>query len=318
MQRLPIPPGATNDEQLAGLGARAWRTRAQADLRDETSSTFKTPISATSHIAMSTSLRDAWSAVVAADRRDAAEYVELQQAIDERVRKLYRLRDLDWEDIVRNVGEVHTPQIDQSEAGFREFSGHFVEFLVGCSFGRWNPETLRQPGAVADPAHAFDAVVAHADQDLKSPSVLVDDPGHERDMIQFLVDSLVRGGAVDPSGILTEAAAALGCKGGDLREWLRDGLFDVHRRHYSKSRRQAPIYWQLATASGGYSVWLYYHRFRKDTLYTVLNDYVGPKLQHEERKLEALRSDHGPNPTTSQRKDTEGQERFVERASSVA
>ncbi len=57
---------------------------------------------------------------------------------------------------------------------------------------------------------------------------------------------------------------------------------------YSKSRRKAPIYWQLATPSASYSVWLYIHAFSKDTLFRVQNDYVAPKLAHEERKLESL------------------------------
>jgi hypothetical protein len=312
VQRLPMSENATMDPALASLGARAWRTRAQADLRDETTALFRSPLSTTSQINLSTTLRQAWTTIVADDKRDIAEYVELQEAIDRRTRELYRLGDSDWNDIVQNVGDVHRPDVDDSGVALREFAGRFVEFLVGCAFGRWNPATLRQPGAVADPAKAFNSLVVHAEDNLEGPSVLVDDPGHTQDMIPFLIDSLVRGGALDPAGILTEAATALGCKGGDLREWLRDGFFDAHRRHYSKSRRQAPIYWQLATASGGYSVWLYYHRLRRDTLYTVLNDYVGPKVQHEERKLEALRSDHGPNPTNSQRKDSEAQERFVE------
>ena len=88
--------------------------------------------------------------------------------------------------------------------------------------------------------------------------------------------------------------------GHDLRPYLRTQFFDVHIKRYSKSRRKAPIYWRLATPSGAYAVWLYYHRVDQDTLYKVLNDYVLPKLQHEERQLAA------------QRKTLETQARFVE------
>ena len=81
---------------------------------------------------------------------------------------------------------------------------------------------------------------------------------------------------------------------------------------YSKSRRKAPIYWQLATPSANYSVWLYIHAFTKDTLFRVQNDYVAPKLAHEERRLESLKSELGDGGTTAQRKEMAAQEAFVE------
>jgi hypothetical protein len=35
-----------------------------------------------------------------------------------------------------------------------------------------------------------------------------------------------------------------------------------------------PLYWQLATPSASYSVWLYLHAFTKDTLFRVQNDFA--------------------------------------------
>lgn len=99
--------------------------------------------------------------------------------------------------------------------------------------------------------------------------------------------------------------------GEGLRKWLRDAFFEHHLRQYSQSRRKAPVYWQLATPSASYSVWLYYHRFTPDTFYKVLNDYVKPKLDHEQRKLDRLRADAGPEPTRSQRGEIDQQEAFV-------
>src|SRR5262249_54059081 len=81
---------------------------------------------------------------------------------------------------------------------------------------------------------------------------------------------------------------------------------------YSKSRRKAPIYWQLATPSGSYSIWLYIHAFSKDTLFRVQNDYVAPKLGHEERRLEALSSELRESATAAQRKAVAAQEAVVE------
>ena len=98
-----------------------------------------------------------------------------------------------------------------------------------------------------------------------------------------------------------------------MRDYFRRaaGFFADHLKRYSKSRRKAPVYWQLATPLASYSVWLYYHRFTKDTFYKVLNDYVVPKLQHEERNLTSLVQESGALPTASQRRDISAQETFV-------
>lgn len=98
----------------------------------------------------------------------------------------------------------------------------------------------------------------------------------------------------------------------DLRPWLARELFPLHIKMYSKSGRKAPIYWQLATHSASYSVFLYIHAFTNDTLFRVQNDFVTGKLAHEERELETLRAEAGPDPVTAQRKDIEAQEVFVD------
>jgi hypothetical protein len=81
---------------------------------------------------------------------------------------------------------------------------------------------------------------------------------------------------------------------------------------YSLGRRKAPIYWQLATPSGSYSVWLYLHALTKDTLYKVQNDYLAPKHAHEERRLESLRRELGESPKAAARKALAAQEKFVD------
>jgi hypothetical protein len=50
----------------------------------------------------------------------------------------------------------------------------------------------------------------------------------------------------------------------------------------------------------------------KDTIFQVQNDYVAPKLAHEQRQLEILRSDAGSNPNSTHRKLIGAQESFVE------
>jgi hypothetical protein len=141
--------------------------------------------------------------------------------------------------------------------------------------------------------------------------VLVDDPGHPRDLTAGVreVFDVVFGSDADP--FWTEAFELVDPKGQDIRRWLQKTYFGEHIKRYSKSRRKAPIYWQLATASASYSVWLYAHRIGRDSLYQWLNDFVSPKLQAEERKLHALREESAENASSSQRKELAAQESFV-------
>ena len=104
----------------------------------------------------------------------------------------------------------------------------------------------------------------------------------------------------------------MGARKNDLRDWFSRTFFEQHLKRYSKSRRKAPIYWQLATPSASYSVWLYCHRLTRDSFFKILNDYVTPKLQHEESKLTTLVQAGGPNPSASQGKAIAAQESFVE------
>ncbi|MDR3485708.1 MAG: BREX-1 system adenine-specific DNA-methyltransferase PglX [Bradyrhizobium sp.] len=115
----------------------------------------------------------------------------------------------------------------------------------------------------------------------------------------------------DAPSVEREICDALGVD--DIGEYLRQpaGFFQYHLRTYSKSRRQAPLYWPLSVASGKYSVWLYCPRLNRDTLWRVLNDFAKPRLAQEERVLAGLRSEAGDAPTPSQRRAIQDAESFV-------
>jgi hypothetical protein len=98
----------------------------------------------------------------------------------------------------------------------------------------------------------------------------------------------------------------------NLRDWLANEFFPLHLKMYSKSRRRAPIYWQLATPSASYSVWLYIQAFNEDTFFRVQNDYVAPKLAHEERRLESLTFEMRGGANAGLRKQLSAQEARVE------
>jgi len=126
--------------------------------------------------------------------------------------------------------------------------------------------------------------------------ILVDDPGHPHDLAHLMEEVLERVEMPVPDNV---------------RHWLQRDFFAFHLKTYSKSRRKAPIYWPLSTPSASYSVWCYYHRLTRDTFFRVANDYVTPKVDHEERKLNTLQQETGPDLSSKQRKDIDAQENFV-------
>jgi hypothetical protein len=148
--------------------------------------------------------------------------------------------------------------------------------------------------------------------DFPENGVLVDDPGDARDLVAAVraVFDAVFGAGADTRW--DEAAALLDARGHDLRAWLRSTFFERHLKLYSKSRRKAPILWQLGTPSGRYSIWLYAHRLTDDSLFRVHSDVLAPKLAYEERQLTNLVQEAGGSPSASERRAIEAQERFVE------
>ena len=109
--------------------------------------------------------------------------------------------------------------------------------------------------------------------------ILVDDPDIRWTSSPACARSSRSSGTDGAEAIEHEACEILGVQ--SLRDYFRKpaGFFADHLKRYSKSRRQAPIYWPLSTPSGSYTLWIYYHRLTDQTLYTCVNDFVEPKLK---------------------------------------
>ena len=192
----------------------------------------------------------------------------------------------------------------------------YCSYAMGLVFGRWcpgdcEPEELERFAPIKGLAPIQKPPLKQAGQQHTPPTdgILVLDPGHQRDLARQICDAL---DAIVEQASDADAAGFLGIPEPEVRELLRTQLFDSHLTRYSASRRKSPIYWELAISSRGYAVWLYYHGFTKDTLYKVLNDYVKPKLEHEQRKLTSLTQQASGTPTASQRGEIAAQETFVE------
>jgi hypothetical protein len=191
-----------------------------------------------------------------------------------------------------------------------------VHALMGIVFGR---HRLTESGFDDSAIDPFEELIVPADvlQGRTRASdiggVFADDEGSDHDIVAALQGATISARLPKEScspTLIDEVVTELGAT--ELREFLRAAFFQQHITRFSASRRKAPIYWQLATASASYSVWVYIHAFTKDTLFRVQNDYAAPKLAHEERRLESLTRQFRDKATATQRKELAAQEIFVE------
>jgi hypothetical protein len=167
--------------------------------------------------------------------------------------------------------------------------------IVSEEWLRTRPDanTLPPEGSIKNPSVSDEGYPLRISWD----SILVDDPGfngaqpHRDDIlrrVREVFDLLWKDKAHE---IEQEACDILGVS--DLRDYFRKptGFFQDHLKRYSKSRRKAPIYWPLSTASGSYTIWLYYHRLTDQTLYAMVNKYLEPKIAEVERGIAQTESD---------------------------
>ena len=328
---------------LATLARRSWSLRRSLDTVAETSHAFTVPALLQMEEATLAARVTAWASQVAAIETELG---TVQAEIDDRCFELYGMdladrraisESFDGRDLVGEAGTDDGPDAERDEEteslettiATAALSAALISWAVGVAFGRFDlrhatgdrelplepepfdPLPVCSPGMLtrSDGLPAEELPEANGFDWLGDAGIMVDDSGHPDDLETRVrrVLGVAFGAAAD--SWWEDCARVLG---GNLRHWLSRSFFEVHLKAYSGSRRKAPIYWQLATPTASYSLWLYAHRASADTTYRVLNDYVTPKLHHEERKLTSLVQEAGPSPTGSQRKEIEAQRDFVE------
>jgi hypothetical protein len=252
--------------------------------------------------------------------------------IDENDRRAINESFSDGADASADLEDGDTDDDNDAESGADEttLAADLISWAAGVAFGRFDVRlgTGERPLPVApepfDPLPAcppamltgndgLPLMIPPAEYPIAFPEngLLVDDPGHPRDLtaaVRAVFEEVFKESA---DTWWNDVEAMLNPKDHDLRAWLAASFFEHHLKRYSKSRRKAPIIWQLAVPSGRYSVWLYAHRLSRDSFIQVQNDLVSPKLVHEERHLASLMESAGADPTSNDRKEIETQEAFI-------
>jgi hypothetical protein len=226
---------------------------------------------------------------------------------------LSSLENIAWKAGVRieNIILQRSNNIELLADEICELCSEVTSYLFGCVFSRWDiryatgeqaapelpepfaPLPVCPPGQLQNvqalPARPED-VPATYPITIQWDGIIADDPTHPVDIercVREVIEEIWKDRA---NAIEQEACEILGVN--SLRDYFRRpaGFFADHLDRYSKSKRQAPIYWPLSTASGSYTLWIYYHRLDDQTLYKCIQQFIDPKLADVEKELTHLRA----------------------------
>jgi len=234
---------------------------------------------------------------------------ELQQELSLTIDELYGCDSKELADEL--LGRDVISETPETTIGRKELEANFASTALGFVFGRWDiryATSERHPPELPDPfdplpvcppgmlqnAEALPAEPKDVPADyplrISWPGILVDDDSHPEDIVVRVREAIEVIWRDRAEAIEQEACEILGVK--SLRDYFQRpaSFFADHLKRYSKSRRQAPIYWPLSTSSCSYTLWLYYHRLTDQTLYTCVNDFVEPKLKQVADEAARLRT----------------------------
>jgi hypothetical protein len=331
IQRTPIPPGIfDNSNLLADLATSAWMDKRLLDSLIETSHTFRFPVLTRVIERLASCGGQLKAAIAECEKRIATAQREIDlrcfslYGISDEDREAIESVSISMSGNQSDDPgtDYDDPDGDSEECpvtDLRDLGSTFLSYGVGCTFGRWDVLHVPDDRAALDMLDVFAQLpicspgMLQGDDGLpasKAPpgyplriswgGVLVDDLGfgegahpHREDVVRRVRDVLDLLWGDRAEAIEHEACEILDVR--DLREYFRNPsrFYDDHLKRYSKSRRKAPIYWPLSTASGSYAVWIYYHRLTDQTLYSIVNEYVEPKMAETERWISRLEERYG-------------------------
>lgn len=164
---------------------------------------------------------------------------------------------------------------------------NFISFSIGCMFGRYS---LDRAGLII--ANHGDNIGSYIKQ-VPSPSFMPDEDNvipiidfegnwFEDDITERLKTFLkVTFGEANFAENLTFIEEAIGK---NIKHFFVKDFYSDHTKRYKKR----PIYWLFSSPKGSFNALIYMHRYQRDTVSVVLNDY----LREFRTKLEARKDSY--------------------------
>jgi len=197
----------------------------------------------------------------------------------------------------------------------RDSMAEMLSYATGCMMGRYS---LNQPGLIlADPRDnqaeqlaAYEGKVGKPLTEIQfkpDPDGIIpvlDGEWFEDDIVartrEFLAVTFPESSVGENLRFIEDAL------GKDIRKYFYSEFYKDHLQTY----KRRPIYWMVQSPKKGFACLIYLHRYTKDTLNQVLNNYFRPYLQKLEARLaqlglDQLNDDLPARERTSARKEAE-------------
>jgi hypothetical protein len=208
--------------------------------------------------------------------------------------------------------EVPEDQITLARADARKDMVAFLSYAVGCMFGRYS---LDQPGLIlADAGATVQDYLAKVPTPTFSPDAdgilpVLDGEWFQDDIVgrlrEFLrvtfgEDTLAENIAFIEASLGKPDAKTGKTKPLDLRTYF---VREFYKNHISNERafgyKKRPIYWMISSPEGSFQALIYLHRYTRDTVNLLLNDYVREflhKLEEKHRQLTSVTLNESARP----------------------
>jgi hypothetical protein len=188
---------------------------------------------------------------------------------------------------------VPEDEITLARAEVRQDIAGFLSYASGCMMGRYS---LDQPGLIlADSRDSQAEQLAAYEENVGKPLSevrfkpdpdgiipVLDGEWFEDDIVartrEFLAVTFPESSVAENLRFIEESL------GKDIRKYFCSEFYKDHLQTYKKR----PIYWLVQSPKKGFACLIYLHRYTKDTLNQVLNNYFRPYLQKLEARLAQL------------------------------
>jgi SAM-dependent methyltransferase len=220
--------------------------------------------------------------------------------------------------------EVPEDQITLARAEARKDMVAFLSYAVGCMMGRYSLDApgllLADAGSTVEDFHRI--LAGKRSTQGSQPTTLNPQPssGFQPDadgiipvldgewfsddivgqLREFLRATYGDENLAENLAFIEASLGKLDAKTGkakpiDLRTYFVREFYKDHLKTYKKR----PIYWMFSSPEGSFQALVYLHRYKKDTLNLLLNEYVHKfieKLEEKQRNLNAVRINEGSRP----------------------
>jgi hypothetical protein len=157
--------------------------------------------------------------------------------------------------------------------------------LVGWSFGRWNysKSSYTKEYSITKEEIFIPLNFLQEVRNKSSESTIYDEYLDSSTLVQKIRTVLKSQEIEYLEDEITSLMGSFDELFSDYTKW-----FNHHLIRYTKTRREAPIYWPIATKSNSFLIWLYYPLLNESTLFSVVNELVDPKIKEITKEVEVL------------------------------